>query len=382
MGASVTFTNSYIYSSQQVGKPEVVADQISMLAPWETPLLSLVGIDSLPVPCTNTTITWNDLEYTPTRTTLSTAITTGVTLTFVDAIFKASEQVAIDYETVTLGTTTDYLTFSNCTRSSGAGATASHVAGAKVIGLGKLETQGSAAGTALGLIQPVQRSNYTSIIMKDISVSGTANVLPRYGRDGTEYDYQAAIKLRECFETLENRCWWGWSQAPSTGSTAGGTEGIYEYIQGVNSKNFASANPTFEDFEAMLETINDYDNTASDLYCFAPLYTCRVMNSWGTGKIVHNVDLEAMPKMAIGQSVDALYVGDRRVVIVPYRKFRSNLFIINPSKIGVGPMVGRAFSHTFKGADGDRLSGWHVGEYTLSLSNPRCMHFGYGLKAS
>ncbi len=70
------------------------------------------------------------------------------------------------------------------------------------------------------------------------------------------------------------------------------------------------------------------------------------------------------------------------MVIVPYRKFRSTGFIVNPSKIGVGPLVGREFKHTYKGADGDRLAGYIVGEYSLSLSNPRAHHYIYGLKAS
>ncbi len=113
-----------------------------------------------------------------------------------------------------------------------------------------------------------------------------------------------------------------------------------------------------------------------------PLYTRRVINSWGAGKVQHDVDLGALPRMAFGQAVDVLFVGDRRVVIVPYRKFRSTGFIINPNKIGVGPLNDRAFSHTYKGPDGDRTSGWIVGEYGLALSNPRAHYFLYGLKAS
>jgi hypothetical protein len=388
MASSATFNADYVYSSQQVGKPECVANQINELAPWETPLLSLIGIDSLSgilnKPLDNETYTWQDMEWTPTRTTLASAITSTTVSTFKvsDKIFKPGEEVVIDYETITLGTTSDYLTFAACYRSSGAGAGATHVSGAKVIGMGKMETQGTAAGTAIGMIQPVQRSNYTSIIMKDISTSGTSNSQKRYGRNGSEYDYQAAIKLRECFETLENRCWFGWSQAASAGTTAGGTKGIYEFVQGVNSANLSSLNPTFEDFEGYIDTINDYDNTASDLYAFLPLYTRRVINSWGAGKIQHDVDLGALPRMAFGQAVDVLFVGDRRIIIVPYRKFRSTGFIINPNKIGVGPLNDRAFSHTYKGADGDRTSGWIVGEYGLALSNPRAHYFLYGLKAS
>lgn len=384
MAASAAFSSSYIYSSTQVGIPECVADQISVLAPWETPLLNLVGIDSLPVPCQNTIFYWNDIEYTPTRTTLETAMTTSsTTVYFKDNIFKAGEYVEIESEVIKLGTMiSGGFGFSGCTRSVGTLATAAHADATMAVGCGKPEAQGSAAGTAVGMIMPVQRSNYTSIILKDISVAGTAAALPRYGRDGSEYDYQAAIKLRECFETLENRVWWGVSAAPSGGSTAGGTKGIYEFVQGVNSATTSGLNPTFDDLAGYVETINDYDNTGSDLYLFCSLYLARVISTWGAGKIQNNVDVSAMPRMTFGQTVNALMLGDRRVIVVPYRKFSNQAFIINPAFIGVGPLVGRAFSHTFLGVTGDRVDGFHVGEYSVSVQHPRNHYYLYGLKAS
>jgi hypothetical protein len=384
MAASAAFSSSYIYSSQQVGVPECVADQINMLAPWETPLLNLVGLDSLPLPCTNTIFYWNDLEYTPTRTQLETAMTTSSTAVyFKDDIFKAGEYVEIEGEVVKLGSmVSGGFGFTGCTRSVGSAATAAHSDLTMAVGIGKPELQGTAAGTAIGMMMPVQRSNYTSIIMKDIQVSGTANVLPRYGRGANEYDYQAAIKLREAFETLENRVWWGVSAAPSAGTTAGGTKGLYEFIQGVNSATTSAVNPTFNDFAGWVQTINDFDNTASDLYLFCSLYLARVINDWGAGKIQHNVELSALPRMTVGQTVNALMLGDRRVIVVPYRKFSNQAFILNPSKIGVGPLQGRAMSHTYVGVDGDRTSGFVLGEYTLSVSNPRNHYYLYGLKAS
>jgi len=114
-------------SSESVGIPENYADKIYHLAPWETQLLTKVGMDSLPTPCTQPVYHYLEIEDRPARTLLndSGGISNSDTdIIFEHAVFAAGELVQIDEETILLGTTSDNLTFASCTRSHGTGAAA------------------------------------------------------------------------------------------------------------------------------------------------------------------------------------------------------------------------------------------------------------------
>jgi hypothetical protein len=98
-----------ITSSEMVGTPEDVSDEIFHLAPWETPLLNRVGMNSLQKPVTATAHLYQEIQERPTRTTLATAISSSATTTFVltDAIAAAGDNIQINEEVITLGTTSD-----------------------------------------------------------------------------------------------------------------------------------------------------------------------------------------------------------------------------------------------------------------------------------
>lgn len=83
-------------TSESVGIPENYADRIFHLAPWETQLLTALGMDSLPTPCTQPTYHYLEIEDRPARTTLSTALSSGATTTVVvsDAVFAARTSLA------------------------------------------------------------------------------------------------------------------------------------------------------------------------------------------------------------------------------------------------------------------------------------------------
>jgi len=114
-------------TSAMVHIPENYAETVYYLAPWETQLLTKVGMDTLPTPCTNPVYHYLEIEDRPARTLLndSGGISNSDTdIIFEHAVFAAGELVQIDEEVVLLGTTSDNLTFASCTRSHGTGAAA------------------------------------------------------------------------------------------------------------------------------------------------------------------------------------------------------------------------------------------------------------------
>lgn len=95
-------------TSAQVQIPENYADRVFTLAPWETPLLTAVGMDSLPTPCTNPVYHYLETNHRPARTTLNGAINSSTTTVVLSqAVCAAGEVVQVDEETILLGTTSD-----------------------------------------------------------------------------------------------------------------------------------------------------------------------------------------------------------------------------------------------------------------------------------
>jgi hypothetical protein len=363
------FTDAAIYSSQQVTVPEVIADHIYELAPYETPLLTLTGLDSLPTPCTNVKYQYHDQVHRPTVTTVNGAHAAGsTTLTLTDAIAESGDIVQIGPELILVENTSDNLTFTSCSRSQGAASAAAISDGDQAVVLGKHYAQGSAKGSGSVFIQPSLRTNYTSIIKREPYVSGTANVLPRYGRPGNEYDYQAAYQIRVAYQQLENRVLWGYDTAPSTGSTAGTMNGIYERVQGTNSTAIGSVDITLDNVRTAVRGIAKYGpNPSEPLYMLVPLYTKSVIDSWGQAYVRREQMGDEPVSLSIGTSVDVLHVMGRRVILVPYHKLESEAFLVTQSMLGVGPLQGREFTHTLYGKEGDRIIGEVLGEYTSAV---------------
>ncbi len=290
----------------------------------------------------------------------------------------------IGVELILLGTTSDNLTFAGCSRSEGTASGVAHSDGDQVNSLDHWYEQGSAEGSGDIFIMPTQRTNYTSIIKREPYCSRTANVQPRYGRDGTEYDYQAGYQTKLAFQHLENRLVWGYPEAPSTGATSGKTKGIYEYIQG-NGTSAGGLDLDMEDVRAWERANASFGASPMEpVIALTPLYTAGVINSWGQAYVTRQTAPTEVAEMVIGSKVKMLNVGGRDILIVPYSKLTSEMFFLNPAKLGVGPLSGSAMTHTFYGKKGDRIKGEVLGEYTFAVMNAAAQDHKviYGLKKS
>lgn len=367
-------------TSESIGIPENYADKIFHLAPWETQLLTAIGMDSLPTPCTQPVYHYLEIEDRPARTTLNGAIdssTTTVVLT--NAVCAAGEVIQVDEETILLGTTSDNLTFSSCTRSHGTTAGAAHLTLAPVCSLGKPRAQGAAAGSVGDrIIQANDVTNYTQIWSKDVIVSGTSQAVDRYGREGDEMSYQEMFQNKVIKKEMQNALIWNKAVAASTTSTAGEMDGIFERIQSTSNTDLGVASLTLDNVEDAVEACQDYGGRPN--VCAVGLYQKRVIDSWGAPYVDHPTAPNAAVNMTYGVNVTKLYVGGVEMDVLVCPDIHSHVFILDTSKIGFGPLQGRALFKQELDRGGDRLHSQIIGEYTAAVANPQTQRMFSSLK--
>jgi hypothetical protein len=374
-----------IATSDVVGTPEDISDEITELAPWDTMLLTAVGLNSLLKPCTSATHLYQEIQERPLRTTLNGGISAGgTTFILTDKVAIASDLIQVNEELVLLGSTSDNLTFTGCSRSKGVGADADHLTGAPVLVLGKARAQGAAAGSTSDLVvMPDQITTYTRIFTKDIVVTRTANGLDRYGRGtATEYDYVAQRQLKAIKKELEHCLLWDYDVAPSGVTTASQFNGIYERVSPVNTSDLSDAAATLTNMRTAVRTLRDYGARADIIPC--SFYMADVFDSWGQAHVVHNTDPMDDINQTYGTSVSRLKVGGGLLNILPMDIISAHLFVLTSSNLGVGPLAPSqgTFSLWPVGREGDRVKAQVIGEYTAEIRAPRSHYVFTSVKAS
>lgn len=260
------------------------------------------------------------------------------------------------------------LTFSSCTRSHGTSAGAAHLDAAPVTSLGKPRTQGADASSTGDLkIEPNDVTNYTQIFSKTVVISGTSSVVPVYGRQGSEMDSQEMFQLKTLKKELQNALLWGYATAASTTATAGEMQGIYERIRSTSVTDISDAAQSHGNMETMVESAMDYGAVPTDI--FAGLYACRTFNSWGQAYISHPTDPMEAVNMMYGTQVSRLNIGGVQMNVHPMVDLHAHILQIDASRVGCGPLQGRAFFKKPLDPGGDKEKSMVIGEYTACVPN-------------
>jgi hypothetical protein len=358
-------------TSAMVQIPENYVDRVFALAPWETQLLTAVGIDSLPSPCTQPVYKYLDTQDRPARTTLNGGIDNSTqTIVLSDAVCAAGEVIQVDEETILLGTTSDNLTFSTSTRSHGSTSAAAHLTLAPVVSLGKPRAEGAdAASTGDRVLEPNTITNYTQIFSKTIVVSGTASVVDRYGGTGNEMSTQEMFQLKVLKKELQNSFIWNKAVAAVTTGTAGEMQGIYEHIRTNSATDLSDASATHDNLEDVVEVSADYGGVMNVVAC--GLYPARVFNSWGQAYVTHPTDPMDPVNMTYGTNVSRLHIGGQVLNILVCPDLHTHIFCLDTTRIGVGPLQGRAFFKKPLDPGGDKEKSMVIGEYTCCVPNDR-----------
>ena len=364
MALSHVFAN--MASSDIVGRKEVVADEVYQSNPQASLIYTLIaanGIDKLP---TDSTYVYGEIDQRVNRTTLNGAIAGGdTTITMTDACFSAAQQVRINGELILLGTTSDNLTFSTCTRSVGEVAAATQADGDMVAGLPVPRAQGRAAGsTGDHVVMPSQVTTYPQIFGKDIVVSGTAQAIAAYGNvnsvDRIVSDQELALKLEAAQAFL-----YGKSQAPSGTGTAGRFDGLVQRLQVAGqTDDIGGANVVQNDLEGMIQGIRDYNYMPDTLIC--GLRSERVFNSWN----LPHVTIPNMSAQMYGVTVPQVNLGGSILNVLATPEMDAEMIICDSSKLQFGWMPGRELSLTYMGVEGDRVKAMLNGEGVCAFPCP------------
>ena len=353
-----------------------ISDVIDQLTPEEAPLFSLVGKDSLKEPCTQITHEWLQDQLRPSQGTLGAAYTVGGNITFKagegkylvpddtvmigDAVYRLNTGVPEgDVATVTLIRGTD----------------AAVANGAIWMKVGHSAAEGGAARTDATKTVIVKPYNYTQIIKDWCFVTGTMEVVDRYGY-ASERAYQEEKVLRQLTIQMERNLIYGvrsYEAGPPRKSTMGG---LFEYVY-------------LDGVAGGWDTVQNLNGAALDeATLVAWLRRLWEQGNGGYGVIMVNgfnksrISSFAAPRIRTVQSerkagsmIDLYECDFGTFEIMKNRYLRpGDVVMVTKDEIGIGPLVGRQFSsrelpHTSDGT-------WYeiLGEYTMEIHKPTLCH--------
>lgn len=199
-----------------VGVQLEVEDMIHVITPFDVPLLGGGGADGNTVLSSDTVFEkkyeWLDEELLTPRTTVQSTYATADTFVVVAAgereRFQTGDLIKIDNEVVRVtgyGSTADTLTATKAYD----GVSSQHAAGAQMVGVGSALPEGSDPPSPRTRDR-VNRFNYTEIFGPyAVQVSGTEQVVRKYGLPMSEFDYQVANRTKEAFVAMEQALLYG-----------------------------------------------------------------------------------------------------------------------------------------------------------------------------
>ena len=225
-----------------------VEDAIWLISPFDVPLQGGMGADGRTAlstdTCFETKVEWLDEVLLTPKTTVATAVaTTTATLVNVAATtgvnFQTGDVVQVDGEQLQItayGSTVDWFVV---TRGFNGTTATTFATGDTFIGVGSALAEGSVPPSARA-IDRTDRYNRTQIFGPvAVSVSGTEQVVQKYGLVSTEFDHQVGNRIKEQAITMEYALING---IPGAGSaTVGRTMGGLNYWISTNVDSSSTA---------------------------------------------------------------------------------------------------------------------------------------------
>lgn len=360
-----------IIQNQIVGKKEDVTDELLLLNPHQTPMLSLVGYGEA---TTQVETTWFEDEMYADETTAAGAIDdAATTLAVADGSIFEPKHVAKVGEEFVLVTAVNGNDLT-VTRGYAGTSAAAVVEGAKVEFQFVEGVEGADARKARFKAR-TRHSNLTQIFDESISISGTAAATSQYSIDDL-YEYEKQKKQLELALQLE--------KAVINGIRYESGDGLTRQMGGL--RNFIVTNVSDAAGEAISE---DFLTDA-----FQTLYEKGGFATGGNYKIIVGAKqkraISALGKNDIvlersdngrGQVVDH-YLSDfgAAEIVLNNNVGADEVYIVDVNRIEIKPLKSRQFTHQFLGVVGDRTEGQVVGEYTLELHQEKAHARIKGLK--
>lgn len=358
-----------ILQNQIVGKKESVTDELLLLNPHQTPMISLVGFGES---VSQVERQWFEDEMYADETTATAAAEGATSVTVADgSIFEPKHVIKIGEELLLVTA----VNANELTVTRGyAGTTAAAITDGAQVEFQFVEGVEGADARKARFKSRKRVSNLTQIFDESISISGTAAATSEYGIDDL-YEYEKQKKVLELALQLEKAVINGVKYESPDGKVRQ-MGGIRQFIQ----TNVNNANATLT-----LKHLGD---------AFQAIYEAGGFATGGNYKII----VGAKQKRAISAIQDAnvnlTRVDNGRGVVVDHFLsdfgaaeiiLNNNLapdevLIVDANRIEIKPLQGRDFAHTFLGAKGDYVEGQIVGEFTLEFQQEKAHARIKGLK--
>jgi len=349
---------SKILSGELIGKRESVTDQVLLLNPYQTPLLSMLGFSQ---PATQVEHIWfEDSMFSDESivTTVATNVAAELIVADVEP-FRANQVVKVGEELI-LVTGVDKVAKKLAVMRGYAGTTAAAIAANAKIEVQFVEGA-EGADAREGRFKPrVRKSNITQIFDETVEISGTSAAIAQYGIDDL-YEYEKAKKLLELALQTEK-------------AFIGGVRyenGVVRQMNGV--RNLIQTNVTdLKGADLTLDVVND---------SLQAIYNKGGFKTGGNYEII----VPAKQKRVVGKFDKASVVieqGDNSRgtvvsrLITDFGEFNVSIndnlnadetLILDKNRMAIRPLKGRDFGHEYLGKKGDYFQGQIVGEFTLEF---------------
>lgn len=357
---------SYTDTTPQV---RAIGDLIHLIDPVDTPLISLLGLDSarskFRLNVNGTKIEWLEDEYDPVSGTLNhgTTVTTAtLSITFTDAsMIQPGHVLLIDAEYMvvdTVNTTSNAVTVKS--RSYG-GTNATHATGATwyIVGMARDEGDDADYGPIVDITAPY---NYTAIFQKAIKVSGTMQAIDQYGIDN-EFMYQSNKAVPHLLRLMERSIFHG-VRAVGSATTPRSFGGLGTFITD-NSQSLTTT-ITKASVDALAELVMG-DGGMPDIL---------VVNQATATNLRALLDSSSFVR--VPQENDQFGMNPIEYVVSQFYRLRlivdrwcpaTKAYVLDSRKVGLYQL--RPFASYELAKTGDSVKGEVVGEFSLAVANDK-----------
>lgn len=372
----MAFTGKCTFSSNLSEVAEDVSDLVSILAPYETPLLDILG--DAPRPASSTRHEWMEDTMLPNTDAIEqgdlndagkTVVTFGVST---PTVFRAGDLIQQDGEREVMIVNAIDNTARTLTVTRGYGATtrASLVDGNTIRIISNAALEGQEAGVARFSVRS-RKSNFTQIFSAPIQISGT-ELAVRQVAVADELDYQKTLRIRELLRDLENTVINGVESESNPAGSAQVRRSMNGLLKSINTNTFGADHPalpagttlTEERLNAALRHIWEYSGGKIDLILCGGAQK-RKINSFIASSQRFPATGELFKSLVSAYESD---YGVCRVVLSRYVP-QDTVLLLDSSRLSVVPLAGRSFHYKPLASTGDYVSGEVIGEYTLEVRN-------------
>lgn len=370
---------------------EDVADIISIVSPYETPLLDHLGDPGRPALSTihewvedallPNTDTINQASFVPNaQDATSVTVNNGVRFQVGDLVRPGNASEIMQVTAVVSNTLTVVRRYG--------GTSASNLSnGLKLIIVGNAALEGADAPSSRHTSR-LRRQNYSQIFSATVEVSGSMRAARVFGASD-ELDFQKQERMRELLRDLENTVINGTAPTTTPQGSASVRRSMNGVIRQVSTNQFVPGQNGFPSgggsgtdlndvvLNAALRTIWEQSSGRIDTIVCGGMQKRRINQLVSSARAYAPEDTKFRDLVSVYESD----FGVCKVVVSRWVPADTVLFL-DSSRIEVMPLRGRSFAYQPLGAQGDRASGLVVGEYTLEFRNENAHGLVRGLSTT